>query len=389
MVPVQVGIVIAISLAGIVLATATIPLLLRVPHRQNRGLALVLGIEAVILLMFIGGAIHAALAPVPWTPAPEWAQDLSVLVTAGMISAYLAFISTLQTPLVRWLRSRLVLALLIAYPVVMYTLKLTYVEDYAPTPSTLDVITFFGLIGVLVTSHLYCLAASIDAWRRAQPSTVQKVRMKAFAVAFGTRDAMLLTVLAVWLVLGFGPESPVSSYVWAWWAPIGVPLSFLAYLVLLTYGILKTQLFDIDIRIRKGVKATTLTLFFVVTFFVAEQLGQSIISERAGPYVGFAGAGLLAVAIEPLRRVADRIANKTVPGATESAEYIAQRKTAVYRAALEGAYEDGDITPKERTMLTRLAAELSLHPDEMSAIEHDVVRTRVGAPKTQPEATPS
>lgn len=100
------------------------------------------------------------------------------------------------------------------------------------------------------------------------------------------------------------------------------------------------------------------------------------------------GAGALALAFVPLRRVAQRVAKRAVPGADESAEYIARRKLQVYRAAVEGAMEDGEVTQKERAMLYRLAGELGLEPDEVAQIERsarDAGPPAIGAP-TSPEA---
>jgi uncharacterized membrane protein YebE (DUF533 family) len=135
---------------------------------------------------------------------------------------------------------------------------------------------------------------------------------------------------------------------------------------------LKTQLFDVDLKIKRGLKGSTLTAFFVLAFFLAEQVGQVLISERAGPYVGIAGAGVLALGIVPLRRLATRVADRAMPHVRESPDYIAARKLHVYRAAVESAMEDGRIDERERAMLNRLAAELVIGPESMVVVEREV-----------------
>lgn len=374
------GLTIAIAGAGVLLALGAAVLVLRVPRKQNRILAVVLGVEALALAGFGVAAVRTlARLGEPYTNPSEWSQDLSILVPASLVSAYLFFISTLGTPLVRWLRSRVATLALLAYPFLVFVLKLSYVEDFAAEPDARDLLSFFGVIGALIAANVFCLVAAIDAWRRASPGTAQRDRAKAFALAFGTRDAMLALTLVAWYTLGFGPESPVSAFAWDWIATVGVPLSFLVYLVLLAHGILRTQLFDIDVRVRKGLAATLVMGFFVTAFFVAEQAGQALISERAGTAAGLAGAGAMALAFVPLRRAAERVARRAVPADTSEASLRA-RKAQVYGNAVESAMEDGMVTPKERAILTRLGADLGLEPREMARIEDEVAAQRAAIP---------
>lgn len=167
----------------------------------------------------------------------------------------------------------------------------------------------------MVVVPIFAVIASVDALRRALPGSAARSRARAFLTAFLVRDATFL-----FMVLGsFGTKLLYGNWEYMDWrriphrsgAQVGIaneiafPIliaGILAYVPLLAYGVLKTQLFDIGVKIKAGVKASVLTLFFLVAFFAAEQVGQALISERAGPYVGIAGAGLLTIAIEPLRR---------------------------------------------------------------------------------------
>ncbi|MGQ0536595.1 MAG: hypothetical protein ACT4PT_11040 [Methanobacteriota archaeon] len=53
---------------------------------------------------------------------------------------------------------------------------------------------------------------------------------------------------------------------------------------------------------------------------------------------------------------------------------------AIYRAAVEGVWEAGELRMTEYPMLARLAAALDLDPREMARVERDVeIRVRGGA----------
>jgi hypothetical protein len=72
---------------------------------------------------------------------------------------------------------------------------------------------------------------------------------------------------------------------------------------LIAYGILSTQLFDIDLR----------------------------------PWPGLVAGALIVYLLAPLQRVAERFANRLMPGTAGTPEYLAYRKMQVYEAALTEA----------------------------------------------------
>ena len=72
-----------------------------------------------------------------------------------------------------------------------------------------------------------------------------------------------------------------------------------------------------------------------------------------------------------------------MPGVDETAAYLETRKMEVYRAAFEGAVEDGVVTEKERRILTRLRDKLELAEDDAIAVEQSFVLA--GADNVRPE----
>jgi uncharacterized membrane protein YebE (DUF533 family) len=59
-----------------------------------------------------------------------------------------------------------------------------------------------------------------------------------------------------------------------------------------------------------------------------------------------------------------------VPDVQATPEYLERRKLSVYRAALEGACEDGEITSKERSILRTLREQLGIDEREAAELEH-------------------
>lgn len=343
------------TLPGLVACAAALALAsvtLRASPRRlaNQRLALVLVAEGMLVAV-IGG--------IDRLPGPAgsiaWVTFLALMFAMPWL--YLGLLATLRTSFTRWLRPMGWWAVL-APPAFLLALHFV-VGRWAD-----ELVPMLTLASVAAIS-LFAIVASVAAWREAPPGSGDRAKGKAFAIAFVTRDLLLL------LVLGQLANGWALLPSFHWFAAIG-----LLYMAILAYGILKTQLFDIDLRIKKGIAGGTLLAIFAAAFFVAEQLGQQLISERAGPYAGLAGAGALALAFVPLRRLTLRVANRAMPGVSPTPEYVASRKLQVYRAAVEGAFEDGEITGKERAMLHRLAAELEMDPRDMVAVEDDVRAAR-------------
>jgi hypothetical protein len=73
-----------------------------------------------------------------------------------------------------------------------------------------------------------------------------------------------------------------------------------------------------------------------------------------------------------LSKVGDKVASTAMPKVENTSKYVEFRKMEVYKAALESALEEGDITEKERRTLERLRAKLGIDADDARAIEADL-----------------
>lgn len=221
----------------------------------------------------------------------------------------------------------------------------------------------------LVTLFLFALVASLDAWRKAEG--IARSRAGTFAIAFGVRDVCWSFVYG-WatLVLWQGtyaivdPSAPtVPILVYALGTLLAVPL--------IAYGILKTQLFDIDLKIQWTIRQSTIAGAFVAVFYVVTEGADRLFEAELGTWVGLLASAFLIFFLAPLQRFAERFAGAVMPNTSDTPEYSAYRKMQVYEAALTDALPGG-ISEKERALLSHLRESLGLAAADADALERDL-----------------
>ena len=357
--------VLAWALAAVVLVTGP-------GARRDRLLALLLFVEGLSWGTGSGFLYLVESAKVAWV--------LQAIFTSAFIAlpaCYLAFIGTLPTPLARPLRSRAGLAALVAATLAAEAFWLTHRElfiagmvpawygiwDAKLTTATVWSLNLFGAVDVMA------LVTSLSAWRRAAPGSPARKQASAFAVAFGVHDVGLFvfTLLLPGHLVPPPPSGRTSDLV----IIAGADCTTIAFVLLVSYGILKVQLFDIDLRIKVGLRRSTVAAIFMAAFLVVEQIVQLYLAGL-GLLIGGLTAGLLVFFLDPIHRFAESLAHTAMPKVSATPEYLAWRKLEVYRAALEGLYQDGVISDKERVTLERLRIKLGIEAADAMAIEGTV-----------------
>lgn len=215
----------------------------------------------------------------------------------------------------------------------------------------------------------YALVASVHAWRTA--SGLARSRAGIFALAFGARDicwGYAYGTATWWLWAGtYQVVDPNAS---------GLPYIFYALgtllaVPLIAYGILRVQLFDIDLRIRWTIKQSTVAAAFITVFYLVTEGADRLLASELGNWIGLLATALLVFFLAPLQRIAERIATLAMPNTQNTPEYAAYRKLQVYEAALEDALPGG-ITEKERALLNHLRDSLEIAPSDAAALEQDL-----------------
>ena len=222
----------------------------------------------------------------------------------------------------------------------------------------------------LVLLFLFALIASIDAWRSAEG--IARSRAGTFAVAFGVRDVAWGFVYG-WatLVLWQGTYAIVD--------PAAPTVPFLLYALgtlfavpLIAYGILKTHLFDIDLKIQWTIRQSTVAAAFVAVFYLVTEGVDRLLEIQFGNWIGLVASALLIFFLAPLQRFATRLSETLMPNTSDTPEYAAYKKLQVYETALEDALHGG-ISDKERALLNHLRESLGIATVDAEAMERDLL----------------
>jgi len=294
---------------------------------------------------------------------PAFAEALSAVHTFGdcaMLALYPPFLAAaLRTSLTRpFLDKRVRVGLMVvAASLFLYVVA----SQYGPIGVSL---LFLGL----VATFTYALIASIHAWHIS--SGAARSRALAFVLAFGFRD------------LCWGYNYAFATWeMWTGRTPLaeGVDTGYICYILgtliavpMIAYGILRTHLFDIDLRIRWTIKQSTLAGVFVALMFFISEGASTFLSAELGNVAGLLAAAVLMFFLAPLQRFADRVASAAMPNTKNTPEYVAFRKMQVYESALAEAQSENGISDRERLLLNRLRDSLGISAADAETIEREL-----------------
>lgn len=148
--------------------------------------------------------------------------------------------------------------------------------------------------------------------------------------------------------------------------------------LLIAYGLLKFQLFGIDLTVKTSLKRSTIVGAFIAIFFVVSEGLEIVVSGSFGTWAGLVAAGALTAAIRPLEQGAGKVADKIMPGVEPSDDYLDRRRVEVYQAAVERAAEDRVLDEQEREVLDTLADDLDVSQETARRIEQEVFGSSTG-----------
>jgi len=214
----------------------------------------------------------------------------------------------------------------------------------------------------------YALVVAIHAWIVAAPG-IDRTRARAFALAFGFRDICWVSIYVHGIILILtgqldAPEPDSMFIVYASGTFFAVPL--------IAYGILRTQLFDIDLRIRWTIKQSTVAAVFVAIFYLVSEGADRFLASEFGNIAGLVASAMVVFFLVPLQRFAERVASAAMPSTENTPEYAMFRKLQVYEAALAEALPDGSISERERALLNTLRDSLGIAVSDADAIEREL-----------------
>jgi hypothetical protein len=368
------------------------------PNRaQNRRLGVLLVMEGIITAASPAGAAFAgsdAMARAFFT--------VHFVALAFVLPLMLRFLATIETPLARPLATRpgAVLPWFVAAAegTLVVTRPALFFRDFIVPwwggrmfedgPLTHPA---YALSGVALT---YSLIVAISAYRRAPAGAAAKERARRYAIAFGFNDALILLVsVVVPSVYGasHGGDLRRIAFIFVW----AIPIVEIVFVGLMAHGILRTQLFDIDVRLAAGLRRSTLAAILLFTFFTAAEIAKTIMSQDFGYVIGaVATAAIIVFVHKPMERFAEGFSSAVLPAGNASPEYLAFRKLEVYLEAVEAALEDGRVSKDDRVILSRLQAKLGVSSADAARLEDDTAKRlsagrAVNRRKAQKAAGPS
>lgn len=310
------------------------------------------------------------------------AVHLTRVAAAALPFAYLLFVGTLPSPLARPLRTRAATAAFGIGLMAVLALGFFWPEGFtvcreaaSPCTPSNGPIAEPARIGIGVTS-LIGLLVSVSMWRGAPEQTMTRRQGAAYALAFSIRDAGLVTYLVLLYGSRIVREFPVAS---AFVHTYELAASFVLFYVVLAYGILKTQLFDIDLRLKSVIRIAVIGASLLLAFVLVAQFTIGKVPDFARYAMAAASAAVLIVAYRPLDRMARGIADRAFPGVEPSPGYLEARKQDVYRAAIESSPDEED-----SPFLKDLRKRLDIGPELHRALLALVRAQAMMAPRARP-----
>lgn len=279
----------------------------------------------------------------------------------GMLVLYPPFLAAaLQTRLTRPFANQRVQGSIIVLAVVLFVVVQL-------TPETVGVSAMFVVLALMFG---FALVAAIHAWQVA-PGNTARARARIFVVGFGFRDlcwgfVYTIALLAIWGGHRKVTDTQDSMLYFAY------VLGTLVAVPIIAYGILRTQLFDIDLKIRWTVKQSTLAAAIIAIVFLISEGASQFLSAELGNIAGLLAAAVVVFFLTPLQHFAEKVAAAAMPNTRNTPEYVAFRKMQVYEAAVAEAMQEGGISHKERALLNHLRDSLGVSAEDADTIEREL-----------------
>ena len=334
--------------------------------------------QHLTLILFLEGVYMAGIAGLLFFfDNPTIVTALATVGTAAMVTlpfAYLSFLAvSLHTPLLAPFRSRaarvlLVLTSTVAAIYVFANPHLFFSELYRPgwAPWNFQY-TDFGqrwaqLLGIV---YLFGLVAAVTVYFRARKGSVARNRAKWYAIAFGFRDVFVGILQILHPILR--PDPYWGDFVYN----PGVAMAYCVYILLLAYAVLRFQLFKIDLKVKFALQQSTVGALVIGGFIVGSEVLESFVPVSGAALNIFVAITILVV-LRPIQGLALRMTNGLMRSVQNTPEYLDVRRLEVYRAALEGAVQDGIVTDKEREILDQIRDDLGIPPGAAVALEKEL-----------------
>ncbi len=281
-----------------------------------------------------------------------------------LIAIYVPFVGmTLDSPLARPFRKAKV------RNAVVIVGSIFALSMFAMSQETRELfrVPFYVVICVVLS---WGFIAAVHSWFIAE-SEAKRARARAFTIAFGLRDVMWTFAFGLNAAHYYGLVLDSGPIPWVIIVPMSYELGLILYVPLVAYGVLRVQLFDIDLRIKRTLKRSTIAAAFVAAFFVVSEFAGLLLSDQLGNVLGVLGTAALVFFLDPIQRAAERFSDAAMPHTQATPEYETYRKLQVYESAVHAALEEGGISARQRRVLDSLVVSLGIDNQVAEKLESD------------------
>ena len=295
----------------------------------------------------------------------------------ALVAVYLPFVGmTLSSPVANPLKHPFV-SRFILFGGLGFGILILFLPD--SVRMRLDV-PFYIVISIALA---WGFVAALHTWYIAS-AEAERARARAFTLAFGVRDVLWTITFGYFGLAQFGLVGPgieemmTNPDSYSILFPLTYQSAVILYVPLVAYGVLRVQLFDIDLRIKRTLKRGTVAAAFVATFFVISEFAGNYLSSQFGTVLGVLGTGALIFFLDPIQRAAERLSNAAMPNTVDTPEYEAFRKLQVYDSAVRAALEDGHISERQRRVLDSMIESMGIDRKLAQRMEEDTLAALSG-----------
>ncbi len=191
----------------------------------------------------------------------------------------------------------------------------------------------------------------------------------------GAHWRILVAALVVPLMLAGLVEYPFVAAP-SWVVGIAYGVSALGFGAILAYGVLRHQLFDIDLLLHFAVNRSVFATAIAFAFLVLSESLEGLLDLESSPAIKVAAAVAIALAVRPFQIMSERLAFRFTHIDT-TPEALASRRKEIYAEAVSAAWADGEPGHRERQVLDALRHRLQLDRDAAIIVESDARGTRM------------
>lgn len=207
---------------------------------------------------------------------------------------------------------------------------------------------------VPVVASLFVLARY--SLRTTDDTELRHLRTFAFVAPFPVASGLFLTLGGAATAYLATSSAYLALNIWRFALPL-----------LVSYALLRYNLFDLDMRVKWTIKHGTLVGIPISVFFVVSEAAEAFVESQAGPIYGLAAAGTLALVFKRLETLSAQVASRLMPTTKPVMAMTALERMDLFQEQLDLARHDGEMSARERLRLDRLRERLGLGVESFPA----------------------